>query len=95
MDGWLPGGVPCAIVLWVVYSYIASWGEQQTKAKTKAGGAIGAFNHSHLARWLRAQCGAEDSHYRAAVDNFLRSCAGYCVGASCAGYCVGASSSDS
>ena len=49
--------------------------------KAKHGGAIGAFNHGHLETWLRAQPNNRhsESAYRGAVDNFVRSCAGYCV----------------
>jgi len=46
----------------------------------KYGGATAAFRVAPIADWLQKQNGGADSEqYTAAVDNFVHSCAGYCV----------------
>lgn len=42
------------------------------------GGALSAFSRESLSAWLRA-CNSTEAGYRAAVENFTLSCAGYCV----------------
>jgi len=43
-----------------------------------AGGVAGAFKQTPLANWLKENNPTPES-YELAVDNFIRSCAGYCV----------------
>jgi phosphatidylinositol kinase/protein kinase (PI-3 family) len=43
-----------------------------------AGGATAAFREEPLANWLREHNPTEEA-YAAAVDQFILSCAGYCV----------------
>lgn len=43
-----------------------------------AGGTIGAFRSDPLANWLKHHNPTEEG-FRAAVENFIKSCAGYCV----------------
>ena len=48
--------------------------------QVETGGKLGAFRQAALAQWLADQCGgAGSAAYTAAVDRFVRSCAGYCV----------------
>lgn len=42
------------------------------------GGSWGAFRDELLHDWLRRECATADE-FAAAVENFTRSCAGYCV----------------
>jgi len=44
----------------------------------EAGGASAAFRLDPLANWIRANNPTDDA-LKAAVENFIRSCAGYCV----------------
>jgi len=44
----------------------------------EAGGATAAFRTDPLANWLR-EANPSESQYTKAVDNFILSCAGYCV----------------
>jgi len=43
-----------------------------------AGGTIGAFKSDPLANWIRNNNPTDDG-FKGAVENFIRSCAGYCV----------------
>lgn len=66
---------------------ITVWGEStMTRGASKhTGGGGGVWNHAHLMNWLRAQhddglqAEAGGGSYADAVENFIRSCAGYCV----------------
>lgn len=44
----------------------------------EAGGATAVFNPQTIANWLKQQ-NPSDSNYKMAVENFIYSCAGYCV----------------
>eukprot|EP01105_Mastigella_eilhardi_P027980 TRINITY_DN894_c0_g2_i5.p1 TRINITY_DN894_c0_g2~~TRINITY_DN894_c0_g2_i5.p1 ORF type:complete len:1628 (-),score=329.83 TRINITY_DN894_c0_g2_i5:65-4318(-) len=55
--------------------------ESQTIAhiqKVSGGGVTAAFKDKPLASWLREHC-KSDNEYNIAVENFIHSCAGYCV----------------
>ena len=65
---------------------ITVWGEStMARGVSKlTGGGGGAWNHTHLMNWLQSQHDTEDASgippaYTGAVDNFIRSCAGYSV----------------
>ena len=53
----------------------------------KSGGVLGAFKDSVVTEWLRAEM-PPDMTWNEVVDNFVRSCAGYCVATWVAAVCV-------
>lgn len=50
----------------------------------EGGGALGAFKNKTLVKWLQKH-NRGTPEFNAAVDNFMRSCAGYCVATFCLG----------
>ena len=43
------------------------------------GGVLGALKNSTISKFLSKHNGGDEEKLNAAIDNFLRSCAGYCV----------------